>query len=66
MTDRINGFWVALAADTREDDFEATMAAVRMIKGVLAVEPHVTAYSDWVAEQRIRRELIGKLHEALK
>lgn len=66
MTDRINGFWVALEKDTRDDDFEATMAAARMIKGVLAVKPNVTNHSDWIAEERVRRELIAKLYEALK
>lgn len=66
MTDRINGFWVALAEDTRVDDAEATIAAVRMIKGVIAVEPRVSNSGDWIAESRIKLEYQKKLYEALK
>ena len=66
MTDRINGFWVALAQDTRIDDAEATLAAVRMIKGVLAVEPRVTNGGDWIVEERVRAEWRNKIYELLK
>lgn len=39
MTDRYSGFVVALDEDIREDDAETVVAAIRMIKGVIRVEP---------------------------
>lgn len=42
MTDRHAGYVVALARDVREDDAQAIVTAIRMIKGVAGVEP-VTA-----------------------
>jgi hypothetical protein len=66
MTDRINGFWVALENDVRVDDAEAILAAVRCLKGVIAVEANVTGHADWIATARVRRELVAKLYEALK
>lgn len=33
MTDRINGFWVALEKDTRIDDAEPILNAVRLLRG---------------------------------
>lgn len=66
MTDRINGFWVALERDIRVDDAEATLAAVRQIKGVLAVEQNVTSHTDWIADQRARQEWLNKIYELLK
>jgi hypothetical protein len=41
MTDRITAYLVVLDEPTREDDAEATLAAIRQIKGVLTVEPVV-------------------------
>lgn len=66
MTDRINGFWVALAEDVRTDDAQETLAAVLQIKGVIAVERHVADHTDWMARTRVRFELQAKLFEALK
>ena len=66
VTDRINGFWVALAEDTRTDDAEPIIAAVMQLRGVIAVEPRVTDSGDWIATARVRRELTQKLWDALK
>jgi hypothetical protein len=66
MTDRINGFWVAPAEDTRIDDAEATIAAVLQIKGVIRVEPNVADSEDWLARTRVRYELHARLLEVLK
>jgi uncharacterized membrane protein len=65
MTDRLAGFIVTLAEDTREDDAEATIAAVRQIKGVLSVEPVVSDHILHMAEQRARHELREKLFAAI-
>jgi hypothetical protein len=65
MTDRLNGCWVAFERDIREDDAEPLIAAIRMLKGVLAVEVSVSSHADWVAEERARRELGEKLWKVI-
>ena len=66
MTERMNGFWVALGDDIRIDDAEATLAAVRQIKGVIAVNPNVTNGGDWIVEERANAAWRAKLYELLK
>lgn len=39
MTAREAAYLVTLDADLREDDAEATRTALRMVRGVIAVEP---------------------------
>ncbi len=66
MTDRFNGFVVVLKHDLREDDAEATIAAIRQIKGVLSVEPHVgSLLEDHIAYQRVKDAISRKLWAAL-
>lgn len=65
MTDRYNAFLVVLEQDLREDDAEATLTALKQIKGVLSVEPHVASFEDHIAEARVRAELVEKLWQAL-
>ena len=61
MTDRYNAVVVAFDRDIREDDAEAVINAIRMIKGVVNVTPNVTDISDHVAAMRAKRELREKL-----
>ena len=65
MTDRYNMLTVVLAKDIREDDAAALINAIRMLKGVLAVEPHVADPQDFLAELRAREHLRAKLHWVL-
>lgn len=65
MTDRLRGVFVAFERDIREDDAEQTIAAIRQLRGVAAVEPSVSSPSDFVAEIRVRRELSEKLRAVL-
>lgn len=65
MTDRLKGVWVAFEDDIRTDDAEATINAIKQIRGVLAVEPSVRVTEDWFARERVRRELGTKLWEIL-
>lgn len=53
MTDRHAGYLVTLSADIREDDAEDALTALRMVRGVAAVEP-VTAdpLNDQIARTR--------------
>lgn len=51
MTDRHKGYVVTLADDIREDDAEAVVNALRMVRGVIGVEPVVAGLID---DQMIR------------
>lgn len=65
MTDRYNALTVVLDRDIRSDDAEAILTAIRMIKGVLSVAPHVTDTADYVAEERVRLEYQKKIGAVL-
>lgn len=66
MTDRFNALTVVLEADIREDEAEATMNAIRQIRGVVSVTGNVTNISDHIAEERVRHELFRKLLAVLR
>lgn len=66
MTDRINGFWVALERDTRIDDAEPLLAAVRQLRGVIGVDPHVVTPEDYFARTRVHCEISKALWDALE
>lgn len=66
MTDRINAFVVVLERDTRTDDVEATLAAIRQIRNVLSVEPHVAELVDHIAYVRARTNISEALFKSLK
>lgn len=66
MTERHAGYLVVLDDDIREDDAEAVVNAIRMIKRVQAVRP-VTAtpelqIAQTMAEIKIRQRLWAVLH----
>jgi hypothetical protein len=65
MTDRLNGVWVAFEKNVREDDAEATINAIRQIRGVLDVKKHVADPMAWIGEQRVRQELGTKLFDII-
>lgn len=66
MTDRHAGYVVTLADDLREDDAQAIIAALHLIKGVLSVEPVAGDYQLHVAKERVRDEYRQKLITLLK
>jgi predicted proteasome-type protease len=66
MTDRYNALTVVLDRDIREDDAELLINAIRMLRGVLAVDPHVSNVQDHVAAARVKRELTEKLYNVMK
>lgn len=66
MTDRVNSFLVVLDRDMRDDDAEAVLTALRMVKHVIAVTPNVATFSDVVAASRARREIEARLLAALQ
>jgi hypothetical protein len=69
MTDRVKGFTVTLAEDVRIDDVEPVMNAIRMIKGVVDVEPSITNSDDhmnrMVITSKIRLKLIDFIQKEL-
>lgn len=66
MTDRYNAFLVILENNLREDDAEATINAIKQIKGVLDVQPHVAGFEDAIAETRVRNRLIEQILEIVQ
>jgi hypothetical protein len=53
MTDRHAGYIVTLTDDIREDDAEeSVLTALRMVKGVISVEPVVADHAQHIAEER--------------
>ena len=67
MTDQINGVFVALEKDMREDEIEHLMNALRMIKGVQDVTTNPSAFAtDFVIRSRLKSELSEKLYAIVK
>jgi hypothetical protein len=68
MTDRHSGYVVTLADDIRDDDAEAVINALRMVKGVLTVEPIIGGgvSAAFVHEQRVRSEFREKLFNLVR
>lgn len=64
MTDRHAGYVVALGEDIREDDAEAIMAAISMIKGVLSVQPVIAEPMDSITRLQVRRDILTKIYKA--
>lgn len=66
MTDRLNGVTVTFERDIREDDAEAILIAIRQIRGVAAVEPHVATPEDHFARTQAAHEFKIKLYKFLE
>lgn len=66
MTDRYYALTVVLDRDIRSDDAESLIAAIRLLRGVLSVEPLVSTPDTWMAEERAKSELKRKIFDALK
>lgn len=61
MTDRAHSVLVVLEADTRTDDLKPILSALRMVRGVAAVEVtdgNIAGWADVVARQRVRDEML--------
>jgi hypothetical protein len=61
MTDRHAGYVITLAENIREDDSQATIAAIKQIKGVLDVTPVINDPGMMIAEVRAGHEFRDKL-----
>jgi len=65
MTDRYFALTDLLDEDIHVDDAEPIINAIRMIRHVLDVQPHVKSLNDWSAEERAKSQLRRKLWEVL-
>jgi copper chaperone CopZ len=65
MADMYNAMVVVLEKDVRDDCADPIINAIRMIKGVQSVEPHVSEIDEFVVKSRTRREIEKKVLEAL-
>ena len=66
MTTRHSALLVTLDQDLREDDLGAVIAALRMNRHVLSVEPApVDTLDVHIATARVRSEIGGKLMEVI-
>ena len=61
MTNRYYALTVILEKDIRSDDAEPLVNAIKMIKGVLDVKPHISDPETWMAQERARMELGRKV-----
>lgn len=66
MTDRVNGFTVVLESDIRLDDVEPIMNAMKQIKGVAAVTPHISTIDNHIAITRARIEFAQRLEGVIR
>ena len=65
MTDRHKGYIVTLNNDIREDDAEYIINALRMVSGVLSVEPVVSDVSGFMDRERAWYEIRDVLFDTL-
>jgi hypothetical protein len=65
MTTRYKSFIVSLEHDIRDDDADAIITALKMVKGVLRVEPQEATVNDLTIQYREKSELRKKLFDFL-
>lgn len=65
MTTRYKSFIVSLEHDIRDDDADAIINALKMVKGVLRVEPQEATAGDLTIQYREKSELRKKLFDFL-
>lgn len=65
MTDRVNMLHVALEKDIRVDDIEPLVNAIRQLRGVLNVSTEETDFTYFVAESRIRTQLMTDITDII-
>lgn len=66
MTDRVSAFIVTLAKDRRDDEIEHILNALRMVSGVLKVEPLVSTWESHMAESRAKSDLGQRVLDAVR
>lgn len=65
MTDRFKGFLVTLDKETREDDAEQVLTALKMVKGVYSVKPYVNGAEDWMMYEKGKHDAGMEMHKCI-
>ena len=65
MTDRVHSLTVVLEENTRVDDVEPLIIAIKMMKGVISVTGNVADIESHIAEERARQKLGSKILEVI-
>lgn len=66
MTDRYHSLLVTLGDDIRSDDAEQLINAIKMLRGVAAVDGNVADFTTMAAYQRAKYELRHDLFKILE
>jgi hypothetical protein len=66
MTNRLDAVLVIFDHDIREDDAESLISAIRHLRGVGEVKPHVSDLEGSIAYSRARLDLEKRLWNALR
>jgi hypothetical protein len=66
MTDRINGLIVVLEHDTREDDVQSLIDAIRHFRKVIDVKPNVTDVGGLISDVRADQVWRNKILDMLR
>lgn len=61
MTDRVSSLTVALKHDTRTDDVEPLVSAIKLLQGVCSVKADVQSVGEFVGYARAREEMLKRL-----
>lgn len=62
MADHYDGFFVVLDRDLSSEESQPTIEAIRQIKGVISVEPHVGRQLDGLST---RKRLVNDVHAGM-
>lgn len=65
MTDRVHALTVILEREYRVDDVETIVNAIKMVRGVLKVEEHITDPDFYAAREQAKYELQQELRDVL-
>lgn len=66
MTERHAGYVVTLTEDLDEEAAQQVLDALRMIKGVLSVEPIDASFDVHIGTERARSEIRGRLLDLVR
>ncbi|HEY9678645.1 MAG TPA: hypothetical protein V6C76_11590 [Drouetiella sp.] len=66
MTNRLTGVFVAFEREIRDDDAEAIVEAIKMVRGVAGVTKKISEAVDFAAERRIEERLREKFWQFYK
>jgi len=65
MSDRHKGYVVTLKDSIKDDDSKHIMNAIRMVKGVIAVDPVIENIDDHITKQKVQFDMKDKIWRVL-